>query len=76
MTATFSKFLKIFVFLSGDKTPGDKCTVLSLNVQLEMKSATAETKYCIESHWPNGKPEAVSMACQTFMTVNQRKKHH
>lgn len=72
MTATFSKFLEIFVFLPCDKPPVDKWTVVSLDVELEMKSATAETKYSIEPHWLNGKHYAVSMACQTFMTVNQR----
>ena len=61
------------MFLSCDKTPGDKRTVLSLDVELEMKFTTAETKYYIESHWLNGKHEAVSVACQTLMTVNQRK---
>lgn len=55
MTATFSKFLEIFVFLPCDKTPGDKWTVVSLDVELEMKSATAETKYSIEPYWLNGK---------------------
>ena len=56
------------MFLSCDKTPGDKRTVLSLDVEF----AKAETKYYIESHWLNEKHEAVSVACQTLMTVNQR----